>query len=577
MEITGMRVGIRVFVLGLAGALLPLGAVGATQPAQDSQTVVGAASPVAPVMNPCPRRQAGAEVENPPALFSSHGVLTVFFSYQTRQDDDGRTLYCFMTPEGLENPTLHVRPGDRLVINVTNNVPNQGGMSMSVSASKRCGATKMTAASVNIHYHGTNTSPTCHQDEVIHTLINSGESFRYEVAFPADEPPGLYWYHPHVHGISEAAVLGGASGALIVDGMEQIRPVVAGLRQRVLLVRDQNVAGNPEAGGEIPEKDLTLNYAPIAYPANTPAVIQAAPDTNEFWRVGNISADTILDVQLIYDGKAQPMTLVAIDSVPTGTPEGNSGKFRPITVSHLRIPPASRMEFIATMPSEKVKSAALVTKGIDTGPDGDNDPARVLATIEKSSAPAPFASTVVTAEATANDAVMPAAKNHVWPQRFSGLSGVSPVASHVIYFSEVNESSQFFITVDNQTPQLFSPDNPPALTVRQGTVERWVIENRTKENHEFHLHQVHFLVQSQDHFEMNGSKPAPGIEGQMLDTVEVPYWDGNPHHQYPSVTVLVDFRGPDIGDFVFHCHILEHEDGGMMSIIRVVPGTGPVH
>jgi FtsP/CotA-like multicopper oxidase with cupredoxin domain len=110
--------------------------------------------------------------------------------------------------------------------------------------------------------------------------------------------------------------------------------------------------------------------------------------------------------------------------------------------------------------------------------------------------------------------------------------------------------------------------------VRQSTVEQWVIENRTKENHEFHLHQVHFLTQSQNNFEMNGSKPAPGIEGQLLDTVEVPYWDGNLHHKYPSVTVLVDFRGPDIGDFVFHCHILEHKDGGMMAIIRVVP-PGP--
>jgi FtsP/CotA-like multicopper oxidase with cupredoxin domain len=180
-----------------------------------------AQSPVAPVVNPCGRPSAGEVVKNPPALFSRAGSLTVFFSYRTRQDDEGRTLYCFMTPDGLENPTLHVRPGDHLIINVTNNVPNTGGMSMAVSSKDACGATKMTAASLDIHYHGTNTPPLCHQDEVIHTLINSGQSFRYEVAFLSDGPPGLYWYHPHVHGISESAVQGGASGAIIVDGIQQ--------------------------------------------------------------------------------------------------------------------------------------------------------------------------------------------------------------------------------------------------------------------------------------------------------------------------------------------------------------------
>jgi FtsP/CotA-like multicopper oxidase with cupredoxin domain len=51
--------------------------------------------------------------------------------------------------------------------------------------------------------------------------------------------------------------------------------------------------------------------------------------------------------------------------------------------------------------------------------------------------------------------------------------------------------------------------------------------------------------------------------------IQVPFWDQNPDHPFPSVTLRIDFRGPDIGDFVFHCHILNHEDLGMMNIIRV--------
>ena len=100
-----------------------------------------------------------------------------------------------------------------------------------------------------------------------------------------------------------------------------------------------------------------------------------------------------------------------------------------------------------------------------------------------------------------------------------------------------------------------------------------MIQNRALENHEFHMHQIHFLVLSQNNFEINGSFPVDEYDGQLADMIQVPYWDGNPSHPFPSVTVRMDFRGPDIGDFVYHCHILGHEDNGMMAIIRVLPGS----
>jgi FtsP/CotA-like multicopper oxidase with cupredoxin domain len=80
----------------------------------------------------------------------------------------------------------------------------------------------MNSASVNLHYHGTNTSPVCGQDEVIKTIINPGETFQYDLAFPANEPPGLYWYHLRVHEIADLTVLGGATGGLVVDGINNM-------------------------------------------------------------------------------------------------------------------------------------------------------------------------------------------------------------------------------------------------------------------------------------------------------------------------------------------------------------------
>lgn len=97
----------------------------------------------------------------------------------------------------------------------------------------------------------------------------------------------------------------------------------------------------------------------------------------------------------------------------------------------------------------------------------------------------------------------------------------------------------------------------------QGPTEDWIVENRSLENHEFHIHQIHFKLLAR-----NGVRLA-AADQQMLDTVDVPYWTGP--GPYPSVTVRMDFRGPDVGDFVYHCHILDHEDAGMMAIIRVLP------
>lgn len=54
----------------------------------------------------------------------------------------------------------------------------------------------------------------------------------------------------------------------------------------------------------------------------------------------------------------------------------------------------------------------------------------------------------------------------------------------------------------------------------------------------------------------------PVNEPFLRDTIDVPYWDGK-SARYPSVTLRMDFRNPDAaGTFVYHCHLLEHEDGG---------------
>jgi FtsP/CotA-like multicopper oxidase with cupredoxin domain len=486
-------------------------------------------------------------------------LLTVNFVYHTTTDEDGRTLFCFTTPDGQESPTLYVHPGDTVVLNAKNTVPegvSANAMQMSMT-SDGCGpASMMDASSVNIHYHGTNLQPVCHQDEVLTTIINSGESYQYRLQFPKDIPPGMYWYHPHIHGQSEAAVQGGASGAIIVEGIENLQPAVAGLRERLFVIRDQNVAGNPTPGDSIPSWDLTLNYIPIAYPALTPAVIHMAPGEKQLWRVLNASADSLVDLEVVYDGVPQTLQIVALDGVPTGSQDGTRrGKI--VDANHIFLPTAGRAEFIVTGPSLRVSHAIFRTLAVNTGPDGDNDTARTLANIELSPVPD-------------NGVIIPAAASVPWPQRFEGLVTSAPTKHRKLYFSEVLSDpsnplspTNFYITVDGAAPKLFSMSDGPSIVTTEGSVEDWTVENRTGEVHEFHIHQIHFLL-----LDRNGV-PVPAAQQQFLDTVQVPYWTGK--GPYPSVTVRMDFRGAIAGDFVYHCHILGHEDNGMMAIIRVLP------
>ncbi len=511
----------------------------------------------------CPRPDAGSEVMPPPDLYSQNGVLDIAFNYYTSVDNAGRTLFCFVTADGAESPTMHVNPGDTIHITLTNMVPAAPGAPSEIMSNdgNTCGDAQMTATSVNMHFHGTNTAPTCHSDEVIHTLVNSGETFTYTLHIPKDEPPGLYWYHPHVHGISSVALQGGSTGAIEVEGIANVQPAVAGLPERYLVLRDQQriigLATSPQQ--PVPNWDVSVNYVPVSYPRYTPSIIKMQVGSQEFWRFVNASANTIMDLKVTYDGVAQPLQIVAFDGVPTGSKDGKQqGSI--VTQTDVLLSPAARVEFILAAPSSSTTVALLSTLAIDGGPISDSNPARPLAQIVATDQPSKLPK-----------AAAPAGRAR--RMRFDDLANARVTAQRILYFSEYKppahtrdtEGTSFFITVKGQRRTLFDPNNPPAITTTQGAVEEWTIYNKSAEVHEFHMHQIHFLVE-----EVNGV-PIPRDQQQIYDTYQVPYWSGR---HPPSIKVKLDFRGADVGDFVYHCHILDHEDGGMMAIIRVLPKNG---
>jgi FtsP/CotA-like multicopper oxidase with cupredoxin domain len=444
-----------------------------------------------------------------------------------------------------------------------------------------CAAGKMSAASTNLHFHGLTIPPTCHADDVLHTVIGpSAAPFEYRFQVPENQPPGLYWYHPHIHGYTSPQILGGASGALIVEGIERVNAQLAGLPERVLIVRDQDLL-NPEAqpttpgsaphtvalrdaegdilntgtdGGK-PAKDLSLNFVPVAFPDYKPAIIEMKPASRELWRVLNASGITYVDMQVLYDNAPQPLGVAALDGVPID--DNGMGGRGILWKTHILVPPAGRVEFILKGPPLGAH-AVFQTHGVDTGPAGENDPSRPLATI------------VAKADAADPLIKLAAAPDPLPRPSLAPLTVVASARTRKLYFSEQPQNPSdpksptvFFITVEGQTPKAFDPNSSaPNITIKQGDVEDWIIENRSRELHAFHIHQIHFML-----LDWNG---VPVNEPFLRDTVNVAYWDGS-SPAYPSVKLRMDFRDPKIiGTFVYHCHLLEHEDGGMMGTIRVI-------
>jgi len=543
-------------------------------------------------------------VREPQDLRSQDGVLRVDLAMRDQKQPDGSTRYCYLTPDGTQSPTLRLKPGDLLILGFRNNlvdfaptVPSADqtrGQATSIARplcvsrerSDPCASGAMTPASSNLHFHGMTVPPVCHQDDVLRTSIQPGDPpFEYRLRIPADEPPGLYWYHPHVHGYSKAQVLGGASGALIIEGIERVNPAVAGLPERVLMIRDQDLlnpgsppsksepavpknlidrdgdAANNGTGFGMPAKDLSVNFVPVPYPDYPPATITMKPGERQLWRVVNASAITYLNLALLFGHAAQPLGVVAIDGVPIKF----DGSLGPAVqwVDHIGVPPGARVEFIVDGPPLGVP-ALLVTRTVDTGPGGENDPNRSLASI------------IVAADASEPTAKLPANPEPLPPATLPWVGNVAPVRVRKLYFSEQlqdpndpNSPTTFYLTVDGKTPMAFDPtSNVPDIVVKQGDVEDWIIENRSSELHDFHIHQLHFqLVAWSD---------VPVNEPFLRDTVNVPYYNGRTL-QYPSVRLRMDFRDPNIvGTFVYHCHLLEHEDGGMMGRITVEPANTPV-
>ena len=448
-------------------------------------------------------------------------------------NENGRDAFAFNGANVA--PVIRASPGDVLKITYVNDLP--------VKSPETC-AVNPCMDMTNLHFHGLTVSPDAPQDDVLSMLATPGQVLHYSVEIPRDHPPGLFWYHTHPHSESHRQVLDGMSGAIVIEGMQRYAPEVRRLRERVLVVRGRSIEHDPNAaelrqdveipakgcGGEAEavEEIFTVNGA-------VRPRIEIAPNERQFWRIVNASADRYLDLQL--DGHT--FEIVALDGMPLAYHEPNNPTR---TTNHLLLAPAGRLEAIVTGPEPGTHSA-LRTLCVDTGPVGDPNPGMVLADVVQPTSdrrnPNHPSSDLASERARAIDDRPPVYK----PVDVEPLKKTAP--EFTVTFTE--DKKGFYIN-----GRKFAADASPMTTVRVGTYQHWRILNQTGELHPFHIHQVHFLAYAE-----NG---VPLAHPAWLDTVNVPYRG--------SIDVILDFTDPVIkGMSVFHCHLLNHEDKGMMAKI----------
>lgn len=467
------------------------------------------------------KANSSSPLPRPPELRARNHELSV--TLHAVVDSNGRDSFAFNGHSVA--PILRVRPGDTIRIDYVNDLPEKAKGSCAISPCR-----DMT----NLHFHGMEISPQAPQDDVITMMAMPGQTLHYKVQIPGDHPPGLFWYHTHPHGESHRQVRDGMSGAIVIEGMERYVPELRGLREQIMIVRGQSVSQDAQAAALLkrvevppsscggapgpPEEILTVNGA-------IRPRVAIAPGEHQFWRILNASADRYLDLQI--DG--QPLEIVALDGMPIAFHDPTHPTR---TANHFLVPPAGRLEAIVTGPPSKAR-AALRSLCVNTGPVGDPNPGMVLADIVPGMPSAPL---------------VPKSEVSLTPPAYKVVDLQAKERTEPNFIAIFTEDKQGFYI----NGQLYRPDSVPMHKARVGTYEHWRIVNATGELHPMHIHQAHFLT-----FEEN-RQPLP--DPVWLDTVNVPVGG--------SVDVIMDFTDPVIrGMSLFHCHLLNHEDKGMMAKI----------
>jgi len=588
---------------------------------------------------------------------------------------------------------LQLSPGDTLKIHLVNKLPPITDSSHAHDPNEAFLALNPT----NIHTHGMLVSPhypskadPTYGDNVFVLTFNSAngkpvvsphihgvvdfDSTDYTIKIPMHHPSGLFWFHPHAHGIGLNQVSAGMAGIITIGNVGDYVCHDPGCAKyaktigvRHIMLKDTQVladgtlmdeedpdfclppaaSSGPLGQGFCPGRDQTAggggNYTNgrwfFTLNGQEFPDIPVAAAGGEIWRITNASGSVTYDLQLWNPAQNQNMIVqvLSVDGVGISPAPGTSQQslaqilgnkasplpcpgvapasggtrhVEPLCTTRLHMMPSTRVEIwvayrdangaLATPPPGV--QAIFRTAGFVTGPDGDSWPSVDLGRVlfeshaVKGAAPAALsvqsdvaALTVPRALASdmtpANAAVdkdpscksLP--KNH--KRRIFFNAPTDDPDAFGLGYEELDEHDVpvpgTFMDV-----KAFDPMRPtvclPLGLGNTPVTERWELVNLAGEDHNFHMHQVRFRVVSSAEIDQTNVPSQIFAKGILMDSVPLIHADGTctsvadwRNGACKAHPTIVDIPFAIAGDFVYHCHILEHQDGGMMARIRVRP------
>lgn len=363
------------------------------------------------------------------------------------------------------------------------------------------------AMPTNLHFHGLHVSPSGSSDNVFRE-VGPGEIANYIIDIPADHPPGTFWYHSHQHHLSYDQVSAGMSGLIVIEGLVDLLPEsLHDIEEREIAMKDFQISSDPMAASQ-----RTIN-------GDINPTLKIAPGETQLWRLANIGSETFYNIVL----PNHTFRVIAEDGVPV---------WDVWDANQLLLPSGKRYDVLVT--SRAVGTYPLTALSYHQG--CVVCPVVTLLTLNVEGQP------VAAAAGKEEEEAMPTS---LLPRR--DLEDVKIDNQRELIFSSNDEEGKYMID-----GRVFDP-NRVDQQIKLGTVEEWKLKNSDDDEHPFHIHVNDFQVISVNY--------QPYIAHGLQDTVVIP--------GHGEVVIRIPFKD-FVGKSVYHCHIMFHEDGGMMGVVEVI-------
>ena len=457
------------------------------------------------------------EEQEPEVHKSKDGLLELNLTAAlTEVNLDGKKAKLFTYNGSMPGPRLELNAGDTIKINFSNKL----------------------SQATNLHFHGLHVSPSGNSDNVF-LEIKPNESFSYEIKIPQNQPSGSFWYHPHYHGNVAEQLFKGLSGLIIIRGELDKIPEIAAAKEHFIVLKDIEL----DASGNVPRNsmmELARGREGRLLTVNGQINPKFTIAKNGLARLRflNASSSRIYNLSL----QNHPMFLIATD----GGAIANSKE-----INNLILAPGQRAEVLIKAdksPGEYKLINSEYNRGgmMGAGMMGGG----MMGGISSQAASTTLASLVYTGSSQTT-----AIPNKISDFKLLNQKPIRTRYLNLYHRGIMGRGPRFFIDITDSAGNkigggLFD-HKKINISAKLGDVEDWLITNSGSMDHPFHIHVNSFQIID------SAGKPEPAWRDIVL--------------LKPGQSKRIRMKFEDFkGKAVYHCHILDHEDLGMMGVIEFV-------